>query len=85
MARRPRIFSELDKRELLDSLRSARHQCTRSLAAAPIYGDEYRAILKLMASLDELAEALTGDREHLWPRTANTTWPSRMPDRNDKT
>jgi hypothetical protein len=75
MPRRPRAFSDLAKRQLLDSLRPARRDCTLALSKAPIYGDEYQAILKVMEAMDDLAQVLTGDRERLWQRTANTTWP----------
>jgi hypothetical protein len=65
MARRSsRSFTEADKAELLKSIGECRNACVAAITRAPISGEVYRRTSKLMEAIDDVAEELTGKREH---------------------
>ncbi|MFC4175507.1 hypothetical protein ACFOYU_26110 [Microvirga sp. GCM10011540] len=49
---------------LLESLRPTRHLLTRTLAAIPVGGPEYRQIDRVVQEIDGLAEILIGNETH---------------------
>lgn len=66
MSRFRRLFSTADRDALLEGLAVCRRACTQAQATAPINGPIYRACGVVTDAIDDLAGALTGNREHLW-------------------
>jgi len=77
MATRRRIFSDHDAQALLQAVGDCRRATILALSRAPIHAEGTQAVLKLLAALDEVAEALTGDQERFWTRLHST--PKRVP------
>lgn len=61
---RKRVFHELQKQALLKAVGECRRACITASSAAPIGGDVYNATHALVESIDDLAQILTGSREH---------------------
>ncbi len=59
-----RHFDEADAKELLEALEAARRACVQAGRKAPIRGEVYLAVEKLMDAIDEVALVLTGRRDH---------------------
>ncbi|MEM7226580.1 MAG: hypothetical protein AAF495_26650 [Pseudomonadota bacterium] len=59
----------------LAALAGARRAAVRVLAATKIGGPTYRAAERLLDAIDDVAGALTGDREVLWSRAPSTFGP----------
>jgi hypothetical protein len=72
MVNRRRIFSEHDAQALLQAVADCRRAAILALSRAPIHAEGTQAVLQLLAALDEVAEALTGDRERFWMRLHST-------------
>jgi hypothetical protein len=70
--RHRRLFTELDRDELLLGCLLFREALGRALIKAPVLGPEYRAVRTAGEAVDDLVGALTGDRELFWgqPHTA---------------
>lgn len=68
MIQRRRIFSEVDRRELLAAVALCRLAMVKAAARAPIGSELYRDVQASIALFDELAFELTGNREHFWAR-----------------
>lgn len=56
---------------LLGRMKDLRQQCFRALAAQPIGGREYRVAEAALASMDSLAEHLTGDPRFFTPASGS--------------
>lgn len=63
-----RIFTELDRDQLLLEASLFRQACIAACTKAPVGGPEYLAASQAMAAVDDLAEALTGDRTLFWSK-----------------
>ena len=70
--RHKRHFSENDSAALLAAVSECRRACIAAQTNATIGGPIYRAVSRLMDEIDLVAEALTGDRRHLWLRPHGT-------------
>ena len=78
MARRSRIISSTLKERLLASMRDLRRDVTAACGEARIGGPEYVALESLRHAIDDVAGALTGNREMYWTR-ANDALSGRKP------
>lgn len=65
-SRRKRSFSESDGEVLLEALRRCREACIEASRQASPTSDVYRRAARLIESIDELADTLTGDPRHFW-------------------
>lgn len=72
MPRRPRSPSHATRAEALAAIEAARHASVRICTEARIGGAEYEAAGKAMQALDDLAGALTGNREMFWSKPHGT-------------
>ncbi|PSC05668.1 hypothetical protein SLNSH_06705 [Alsobacter soli] len=72
MVRTRRLFTPYEADALLADLKDCRRACVRALAKAPINGPVARAVSGVTAAIDQVAEVITGDREHFWSKTAST-------------
>ena len=70
--RHKRHFSENDSAALLAAISECRRACIAAQTNATIGGPIYRAVSRLMDEIDLMAEALTGDRRHLWLKPHGT-------------
>ena len=61
-----RHFDDVDKQALLDALEAARRACVQAGRKAPIRGDVYLSVEKVMDAIDGAALTLTGKRDHFW-------------------
>lgn len=68
MARRSRIISHDRRERLLAAMREARREATGACGEALIGGPEYVALEALRRAIDDVAGALTGNREMFWIR-----------------
>ncbi len=59
-----RHFDDMDKQALLDALEAARRACIQAGRKAPIQGDVYLSVEKVMNAIDDAALILTGRRDH---------------------
>ncbi len=66
MARRSRHFDSIDVQPLLEALEVARRGCVQAGRKAPIQGEVYQSVQKVMDAIDEAALVLTGKRDHFW-------------------
>lgn len=72
MPRRSRTLSTATRTEVLPAIEAARRASVRICTEAKIGGAEYEAAGKAMAALDDLAGALTGNREIFWSKHHGT-------------
>lgn len=72
MAHRPRTLSRATSVEALAAIEAARRACVRICTEGKIGGAEYEAAGKAMHALDDLAGALTGNREMFWSKPHGT-------------
>ena len=72
MPRRPRTLSLAARTEALAAIEAARRASVRIRTEAKIGGSEYEAAGKAMEALDDLAGALTGNREVFWSKPHGT-------------
>ena len=63
-SRRRRMFMEDDERRVLQVLRVPRDACIEVNRKAPIYSAVYRSADALIEKIDDVVQALTGDRKH---------------------
>jgi hypothetical protein len=70
--RRQRIFSDSDADDLLRAVGECRRAAVLALSRAPIHAEGTKAVMELLAVLDSIAEALTGDRERFWAKPHST-------------
>ncbi|GEP02293.1 hypothetical protein [Methylobacterium oxalidis] len=75
---RNRILVGAEQRDLLDKAESWRKECIRVLTKAPIHSPLYKATSGILDAIDELAEAVTGDRKHFHLRAPTTPEPRRQ-------
>lgn len=78
MARRStRHFGAADRQTLLTAIGECRKACVEALAVEPIGAPLHDRTVAVMQAIDNLAELLTGDREHFWtkPHTIPSTRP----------
>jgi hypothetical protein len=66
--RTKRIFTDVDSRDLLKAIGECRAACIVASSKAPITGDVYQRCTGLIQAIDDVAEVLTGDRQHFWLR-----------------
>lgn len=66
--RRTRRSGNFNREAFLLSLGESRRLATRVCACVQIGGPLYRQAEALMQAIDDLAETLTGNREHFWQR-----------------
>jgi hypothetical protein len=66
VARTKRNFSVQNKTEFLKDLKICRDACIRACTTAPINGTEYKAADRLIGEIDNVAEALTGNRKYFF-------------------
>jgi hypothetical protein len=62
--RSQRTMNQMTATKLLDAVGDCRRTISRTMAEIPINGPEYKAIDRVIAEIDGLAEVLTGDRSH---------------------
>jgi hypothetical protein len=72
MVRTRRLFGSKHQEALLAALATCRVACTSAQASAPISGPIYQACGVVTNAIDDLAGALTGNRQHLWAPTHGT-------------
>jgi hypothetical protein len=70
--RRRRLFSEFDADDLLAAVEACREAAVRAHTRAPIGSEGFEVVGELLAALDRVAEAVTGDRERYWMRLHST-------------
>src|SRR5215204_6218041 len=71
--RHKRHFREKDSAALLAAISECRRACIAAQTNATIGGPiSRRAVSRLMDEIDLIAEALTGDRRHLWLKPHGT-------------
>ena len=58
----------LHPKQELEKLRPARQILVKVCTEYPIHSDAYRKASNAMKAIDEVAEALVGDRQFLWDR-----------------
>jgi hypothetical protein len=68
--RRQRYWSEMDSVALLKALGACRAACVAANSKAPIGEPVYKGSSAVMATIDDLAGVLTGDREYFWLKPA---------------
>ncbi len=60
MARKSRHFDPIDVQQLLEALGDARRGCVQAGRKAPIQGEVYQSVQKVMDAIDEAALVLNG-------------------------
>lgn len=65
-SRHRRFFTERDGKVFLQALRVCRDACVEVQRRAPIDTPVYRRTTALQAAIDDVAEVLTGNRQHFW-------------------
>ncbi len=65
-SRHRRVFTDSDGAVLLEALRHCRDACVEAHRRAPFHSDIYRRTTALQAAIDDVAEQLTGNRQHFW-------------------
>ncbi len=66
MVNKTRRFDSTDAQQLLEAIDVARHACVQAGHKAPIRGEVYQTVQKVMDAIDEAAFVLTGKRDHFW-------------------
>ena len=64
MAKTKRIVTETDRQALLTAIEQCRKAGINALRRAPCAGDIYARTSALIDAIDNVAELLTGNREH---------------------
>lgn len=54
--------------DVLEKLQTGRSGAVRIQAGSPPFRDQYNRARAVIDAIDDLAEELTGDREHFWTR-----------------
>ncbi len=65
-SRSRRSFGAPDAREALAALESCRRAMVAVCAKAPVGSQVYRAADAVLTAIDDMAGAITGDRERFW-------------------
>ena len=60
----------INKQAALDGLKTGRDAAIQVCIQAKVNSDEYRAASQTVEAIDDLVEALIGDREHFWDKMA---------------
>jgi hypothetical protein len=60
------MFTETDRQALLNAIEQCRKASIDALRRAPCTGDIYARTSALVDAIDDVAELLTGNREHFW-------------------
>lgn len=67
MGSKPRhAFDPLLNQNLLRMLRTCRDASTDASGKVPIGGELYQRLDRLRGAIDDIAEIITGDRQHFW-------------------
>ncbi len=66
------VFGEMDRRELLEALRRCRGACVEAHRHTGFDTDLYKRVTALEGAIDDVAEVLTGNREHFWLKSYGT-------------
>jgi predicted urease superfamily metal-dependent hydrolase len=61
-------LSGLELERVLETVRQARAEIIRAEAVSAIGSPHYQALERFREATNDLAEALTGDREHFWKK-----------------
>jgi hypothetical protein len=72
MTPRRRRFSQADSDALLRAVQECRRAAVQALTQAPIHSEGARAVRELIAVLDDLVEALTGEAGLFWAKPHST-------------
>ena len=65
-AKQKRIFTDMDARMFLSAIGACRVACIDVHRRAAPTSDVYRRASDLLDTIDDVAELLTGDRQHFW-------------------
>jgi hypothetical protein len=66
VAKKKRIFTDMDARMFLSAIGACRVACIDVHRRAAPTTEVYRRASVLLETIDDVAELLTGDRQHFW-------------------
>ena len=61
-----KVFPQADKKRALELLKTGREAAGIVCIYTKPFGPEYKKALEVSKSIDDLAEALTGNKEYFW-------------------